>query len=383
MKKICFYTESVFDLGGIQRVVTDLANNLCEDYDITILCTHLVPEDKKVNYNLNENIKVDYLPKTLLIFRFYNFIFMIIRFLYRDLFKLSKKRDCFALINYKSRLNILKSLEKYVNDNNFDYIVAEGLNCSIYLSLVKNNVHKKTCFIGCWHSSFDRYTKEYPDKLVSFSLKTNDKTIVLSKNDKKLIKQFYKVNTICIYNPINRLDNKCTSQENKFIAVGRYNKIKGYDKLITSFYLFNKTNKNWKLEIIGDGEERENLQKLIDKYNLNNYIKLTGKTNNIGKYYNSAKVFLMTSKFEGLPMVLLEAMQHKLPIITTDIPIVHEILPSKVPIVPQNDVALYAKIMENVVTNKDNINSMVDEYDEFLELFYIDTIVNKWKSIFK
>ena len=63
MKKICFYTDSVFNLGGIQRVVTDLANNLINDYDITILCAYSIKLSKIIDYNLDKKIKIDYLPK--------------------------------------------------------------------------------------------------------------------------------------------------------------------------------------------------------------------------------------------------------------------------------------------------------------------------------
>ncbi|WP_155492733.1 glycosyltransferase, partial [Pluralibacter gergoviae] len=77
---------------------------------------------------------------------------------------------------------------------------------------------------------------------------------------------------------------------------------------------------HWELHILGDGEERLELQRKIEKLQLNDRVFLQGKVRNIEDYYIDADVCLMTSLYEGLPMALLEAKSYSLPVIAYDCP---------------------------------------------------------------
>lgn len=106
------------------------------------------------------------------------------------------------------------------------------------------------------------------------------------------------------------LDNK------KVITVGRYSYQKGYDLLVKVWDEVHKRYPDWTLDIIGDGEEREKLQKMIDELNLTESICLKRSTPQIAKEYQNASIVALSSRYEGLPMILLEAQTFGLPIVS-------------------------------------------------------------------
>ena len=66
-------------------------------------------------------------------------------------------------------------------------------------------------------------------------------------------------------------------------------------------------NPQWKWIVLGDGEQREMIEALIKEYKLEDKLILKGNVSNVEYYYKESSIFVMTSRFEGLPMVLLEA----------------------------------------------------------------------------
>lgn len=102
------------------------------------------------------------------------------------------------------------------------------------------------------------------------------------------------------------------------LAVGRLVHEKGFDILINAYYRLYKDYPQWKLLIVGEGEERANLEKQITKLKLNKNITLAGQVTNVDKYYASSEIFVLSSRVEGFSNVLLEAMGNGLPVISFD-----------------------------------------------------------------
>ncbi|WP_204638277.1 glycosyltransferase family 4 protein [Haemophilus haemolyticus] len=146
-----------------------------------------------------------------------------------------------------------------------------------------------------------------------------DKVVVLTKNDLKNYsgKKVFKISNISPY-PISSRVYSINSK--KIIAVGRLDYQKNFGDLILAW---NKIPKDviseWTLEIWGDGDEYDNLLYLINKLDIKN-IHLKGTSNNMEDIYLSSSFLVMSSIFEGLPMVLIEAQSFGLPIISFDCP---------------------------------------------------------------
>lgn len=169
----------------------------------------------------------------------------------------------------------------------------------------------------------------YLDKLfASVVYQKCDVIVAVSNGVRQNILQNFKCpenKVITIYNPV--LDKTQLSPKAKtislnhdipkIIALGRLTRQKGFDILIQAMQ---KVPQPWHLEIWGDGEEKQSLQNLIDKYELQNHISLKGNTSQPFDVLRKADLFVLSSRFEGLPTVLIEALCCQCNIVATNCP---------------------------------------------------------------
>lgn len=102
----------------------------------------------------------------------------------------------------------------------------------------------------------------------------------------------------------------------RVLAVGRYSFQKGYDLLVKVWSEVHRSCPDWVLDIVGDGEERESLQRMIEERNLAGCVRLKRPTVRIANEYQSASIVALSSRYEGLPMILLEAQTFGLPVVS-------------------------------------------------------------------
>ena len=105
--------------------------------------------------------------------------------------------------------------------------------------------------------------------------------------------------------------------DNYFLSIGRLTKQKNFIFLVNAFKKFNK-NKNYKLIIIGEGEERDTIQKIIKDNNLDDSVFLIGYKKNVFNYFIRSKCFILSSLWEDPGFVLIEAGYMNIPIISSD-----------------------------------------------------------------
>ena len=137
------------------------------------------------------------------------------------------------------------------------------------------------------------------------------------------------------------------------MAVGRLEKVKGFDILISSW-----TNIKSKLVIVGSGKEKNNLLKIIEKNNLSNKIKIIDEVDreSLISYYEEASVLIVSSRNEGGPRVALEALYLGIPVLSTNVGHMSDILPNEL-LAKKNDQKSLQQLLEKYV---DDIN-LIDQ----------------------
>ncbi|EPL6399573.1 glycosyltransferase, partial [Acinetobacter baumannii] len=128
-----------------------------------------------------------------------------------------------------------------------------------------------------------------------------------------------KVKSIYNISPFEDADNKYNSSSKKIIAVGRLAEEKNFVSLIKAWSLIEHNYKDWSLNIYGDGDQYNTLNNLIASYSLKR-ISLHPNTQDISSVYKESSFLVLSSKFEGLGMVLIEAQSFGLPTVAFDCP---------------------------------------------------------------
>ena len=164
------------------------------------------------------------------------------------------------------------------------------------------------------------------------------------------------------------------------MAVGRLEKVKGFDLLIKSWI-----NIKTPLLIVGSGKEKESLVALIKELNLTNKISITNwvEQEELFKLYARSNVLIISSKSEGGPRVALEALANNLPVLSTDVGHMNLILPQEILAEPDNLESLQS-LMESYVDNIINLNQeSIFEFvkQEFSLAKQADKVMNVYLSV--
>lgn len=285
MKTLLIICDSLEERGGVEKIVTLQANYYAtKDFSVYVFTRY--KQFKKKAYELNEKVKV-----------------------------LSYDWDIKAtglqkLLNFYS---FIKWIRKNVNSINPDVIQTHGLNVGVLSIFGAKKLRYK--IIACDHNHFANANRIW-HFLRNFAYKNINTIVSLTKED---LPKFLNINSssVCIYNPVSMDNMKFGYSKNKTVlAVGRYTKQKGFDILIDAWNIVNSKHPDWKLKIVGEGVEKSNLEEKIKNYDLIESVKLYPPTSNIVKEYNNSNVFVLSSRYEGFCLVLIEAMTVGLPVIS-------------------------------------------------------------------
>lgn len=389
--KICFWVSSIATIGGVQRVTSIIANELSKDFDITIFThdTHLQLENR--NYPINEDININSVPKELNILENPSFF-------RRCLKKINKSLGIFNNNMFSGFLSEICLPKKRLNKiadffNNFDFDIIIGVegDKALILSAISDKLRSKT--IGWQHNSFQAYFRNKNkyywnlDILFKKNLQKLGKYILLNEYDSNELNLEFGVNSTYIYNPksFNSL-KKCDMKKKRFISVGRFCYAKGFDILIKAIKIFHEKNDEWKFYIVGEGEMKSKIIEMIKKYKLEDYVILPGFTNNIKKYYLDSSVCILSSRWEGMPMVILEALEMGCPVISNNItaikPLVSNNIEGLIVDIDETGKKLSEKMLE-VATSIDKRNKLSKNAIRKSKQFEMNVIIEKWKSVIK
>lgn len=127
--------------------------------------------------------------------------------------------------------------------------------------------------------------------------------------------------TFVIPNALPFEPDKASNLQNKqAIAVGRYNNAKGYEYLVEAWKIVHKKHPNWTIHIYGSGELKEQVREMIEKYHLQETMLMHEPTDNIREKYLESSICIVSSRYEGFSMVILESMACGVPVVSFDCP---------------------------------------------------------------
>ena len=281
--KILFYIGSL-EKGGAERVISNLANDFVKNNDIVMVTTINKIEyslEKKVkHYSLDENVKLNALQRL------------------KKLYKIIKDEKPNVIVSFLPEPSYrILLLRKFIN---IPIIVS-----------VRNDPKRE-------YSNFKRKI------LMKILYPLADGFVFQTEEAKEFFRKKIQNKSTIIPNPIKNefLERKIYEgkKDNLIVSVGRLEKQKNHELLIEAFSDISKEISEYKLIIYGEGSLRKNLEEKIQNLNLQDKVFLPGTVDNIPEKIEKAKLFVMSSDYEGMPNALMEAMALGLVTISTDCP---------------------------------------------------------------
>ena len=387
MKRICFLTDSIFSIGGVQRVTAVIAKELAKDYAVTIV-TFDKPNlyDPQLYDLVNSNITYRYFSYPA-IKNWKKKIYRLCSGIYLKCHLQSKwASNLYAWSSFPTPLR--KALAKELNEGQYDVIIGVHAPLAARLAALRAYL-PDTKLVGWIHNSFEAlfsdtslYIGADRKRHYVYQFQKLDDVVVLCNHDAETYQNYDPhFQPTVIYNPLTLIPSKMSEgNSHRFLAVGRFShQHKGFDLLIEAFHLFAQQDSDWKLDIVGEGVEEELYRSLIQKYHLEDRVFIHPFTNNIRDYYSKAQVYVLSSRWEGFGLVLVEAMAHGLPVISSDLPTSIEIM---------GDFALYFKNGDiKELAQRLEAATQLDwekESEEALRIanrFSTNQIIEKWKHV--
>lgn len=357
MLNVCFVSGDISRAGGTERVLSIIANELSKKVDkFNIHILSISNETNTSYFKLEEKIKTGRILES-------------------------------KCINFKKEyFNIINSVRKYIKKNNIDVLIDVEVMASLFS--IPATRFTKTKLISWEHFNFyednGSNLRVYARKLAA---KFADCIITLTEQDKINYTNNLRIKGKIdyIYNPIESNNNEtCDIKAKQIISVGRLTHQKGFDMLCEVAKDVLNANTDWKWIILGDGEEKEKIHRKISEYGLDNKLILKGNVSNVEDYYKDSSLYVMTSRFEGLPMTLLEAKTYKLPIVSFNC------LTGPAEIV-KNNVNGYLVNPGNVEAMSNKLNILLKDENKLKEFsnnsqkdinkFELKAIIDKWNKL--
>lgn len=292
MSKVCFVKWIIDRVDGGLKVAVNLANELSDKYEV-----HLVSilATEECFFDLKSNVKYKNLSSE----------------------KLSMQ---------KHFLKSVSLLREYLKKH--DIQVVFGVGMSMNGIGLASTIGLDTKFISCDHTNSIVDTDTTIKKVQRYvAAKFADKIITLTDVDRNNYISKYNIDSKkvdFIYNWINSIDSaeKYNVNSKKLVTVGRFDKQKGYDYL--SKVAVNVLSKfpDWQWNIYGSGDNqiKEKLMAALEEGGVITQVNVKGNVKGIENIYPNHGIYVMTSRYEGLPLVLLEAKQYQLPIVSFNCP---------------------------------------------------------------
>lgn len=371
--KILYLIHSTYNPGGMERVLLNKVRYFVEEmgWDVTVVTTdqhdrpsfYPFPErvkmiDLGVNYS-DDNGK-PFLKKLLGYFKR--------RILHKKLFKkvMEQERpdvvDCF----YPGECSFVPGLKD-----------GSKKVMELHQSKLFHHQYNRSGLMGL----ADKVRAWMDDRLV----RKFDGFVVLTEEDREMWGDMPGIRVIP--NAANFIADKysdCSAK--RVIAVGRLDYQKSFDRLILVWEKVHQQMPDWRLDIFGQGEWQEMLQGMIDERGLQECVKLNAPTKNIGKEYSESSMIVMSSHYEGFPMVMIEAMACGLPAVCFDFKcgprdIITE--GGNGLVVKDGDIDGLAEAIVKLMKEDELRQRMGENAKKVVERYSEEKVMNKWVNLYE
>lgn len=350
-RKILIYIDSMSPPGGIERVVSKHITFFAKKHEVILLT-------KESFYDLPENIKISSL---------YIESFMNMHNKVQRIFQTFKQ-----LIITRKKLKTCK--------NKYDLFYVTHIRNLLELYLAGVDMKK---VIVTEHGSYYGYNNVY--KKLKQWLYPKCKYVVSPTSMDFEIYKSQNCNAFYIPNPLSFFDDKfSTLEQKKVINIGRLTNDKRQELLLDIWKKISINHPDWNLQLVGKGELREQLEKMIKEYNLQNNVEIIDPIKNVEDLFLNSSIFAFTSKYEGFGMVLAEAMACGVPCICFDIPSgPRDIIGNNVDgfLIEDNDKDDYISKLEIMITDNEKRIEMGKNAKQNIQKFLDFKIEEKWNQL--
>lgn len=312
-----------FGAGGAEKMVSQLAAGIDEaQFETKVFCVYGQPQGNYLEEALHQRgVPIHYIGK--------------------------KKGFSLSAI-----VKLFRALDRFSPD-----VVHTHLYACVYTALWP--VIRKKPFLHTFHTLPEVENKRLVRHLLTTNLIRRGKMtpVAISESTRKMIADYYGISAdivpmVC--NPVNvgNFSGKQAADDGifRFVTVGRLSGVKNQQMMLRSFGAFLTKGYDAKLQLLGRGEEEENLKALAQELGIQDRVEFVGYVSNVEDYLVNAQVFLLSSHYEAQPLSILEAMAAGLPVISTDVGGVSDIVTDNGILIPADDAAAMTLAMERLYT---------------------------------
>lgn len=360
--KLLYITPIINGEGGIQKVLSVKTNYLIEKYDYQI--DILTQDNGNTDLFFDFNSRIGLFDMVLSQNKFLKF------FQYQKQIKNQirhSKPDIIIVCDAGIKAFLLPILIKTETPLFFE-MHGSKYNESLYFKPTKINL-------------FFRKIKYF---YKGFLIKFYDRVILLSKES---LQEWNIKNAIVIPNSVDKYSKNVSDlSSRKIIVIARHSYEKGIDRLLPIWQKITKKHPNWILEIYGNGLLTNEIISQINLLKISNSVQLLNPIKNISEKYIESSIYLMTSRQEGLPMVLIEAMNFGLPCVAYDCPVGPRsvLTNNENGFLIQNDCEDdFVEAVCQLIVNKKLRIEMGEKAKINSEKYQLEPIMKRWDVLFK
>lgn len=352
MRPLNIVIYDVTPAGGVERVAVNLANALADTHHVNIVS--LYSTGGQPFYSLDDRVTITHLgvPFTP------------------------------GLRHYASQsIHTLKALREKVTFTPRAVTLGMSVNPNILLALLKK-AGTPGRFIGCEHMNYDDAVG-LARRLRQLTYPLLDDVVVLTPAEQQVFRQRLGMNVRVIPNQVSfRPAQPAPLTSKRLVSVGRYTHQKGYDRLIPALAPVMRDFPEWTLDIHGKGEQDTELRHLILREGVTN-IRLHPPTTQVQEELMGASIYLLPSRFEALPMVVLEAQACGLPVVAYDSSNGPRALVNSGNgvLVPDGDGAAFAQAVRDLMLDAERRRVLGAEARRNAERYAPDAIRAQWLNL--